>query len=293
MDFQKLPFRDTWIPVCHQSAYATGATTQRLMGENVHIEQGEKGLEVTLEAQSEKARLQHQIIDEFLAVWVGDGQPWQLKSYDLDDDTRVAHDVNNLPVGIVAMTSDAVDFGHFESIHKLYDIDHKGEYKGHEAHLDMSSSNKDLADRPIMATLINLTRGKFDSGFRTRTRSFQQGPFIADNTLEPYGFNFSVVNLYMMIPRELNQTEVHNVYHYNPLRFKFISDKMLASANETIQEDFVNGYRQSLTDDFPYWKVKEANKEKLVNDPNFSEYVDWIGQFIASEEVLPRKNAAA
>ena len=191
MDFNRLPFRDTWIPVCHKNEFENKATVQRLMGEDIHIAH-DNGLTVTLHAQGEKLALEHKIINDFLAVWVGDSKPWDLKSYALEEEKFCAHDINQVPVSIIAMTSDATDFGHFESIHKLYDIDHKAEYKGHESHLDMYSSNADLADHPIMARLVNLTRGKFDAGFRTRTRSFAQGPFIADNTLEPYGFNFSV-----------------------------------------------------------------------------------------------------
>lgn len=286
MDFSRLPFRDTWVPVCHRSVFDLPETIQRLMGENVHITHGQEGMQVKLEAQGETLLLQHTIINDFLAVWIGEGQAWELKPYALDADIRCAHDINEVPVSIVAMTSDAVDFAHFEFIHKLYDIDHTGEYRGHESFLDMHSSNAELSDHPIMARLVNLTRGKLDAGFRTRTRSYSQGPFIADNTLEPYGFNFSVVNLYIMIPRDIDKTEIHNVYHYHPMTMKFISDGLLASANETIKNDFVEGYRDSLAADFPYWKRKDANKHKLVNDPNFAEYIDWIRQFV-SDDILP------
>ncbi|NRB38541.1 MAG: hypothetical protein HRU20_08740 [Pseudomonadales bacterium] len=285
MNINNLPYKETWIPVCHQSEFLDNDTVQDLMGGKVEIRNKPEGYEVTFTFQGEEQQLPYKIINEFMAVWIGDSAPWDLKEYDMGNIEPCAHDTNEIPVSIIALTSDAVDFGHFESIHKLYDIDHKSEYRGHESFLDMDSSNADFSDRPILARLINLTQGRIDAGFRTKTTSWAQGPFIANNDLKPFGLNFSILNLYMIIPRDKNRMELQNVYYFTPLSIKLVKDKYLENANKQIKSDMLEGYRESLESDFPYWVMKDANKEKLLDDPDFNEYFQWISQFVSADVI--------
>jgi hypothetical protein len=284
MNIEEVPYRDTWIPVGHINDFKGSLYENEFNDGVIRVESTRNSYKTIFKFDGEELELQNEMFHDFLCVWIGNCEPWTLEAIDFSGYNFSAHDTHNLPVSVVAMSSDAIDIPHFKGIHKLYDIDCKSDYDGHKSYLEMTSSNADLT-RPIFSKVVSVIQKRFDGGVRTATEAHGQGLFIFTNDIKPLNLGFSLLNVYMVIPRGKNSLEIHNLYYFSPLSIKLLPKFVVNNINKNIESELLEGYRKSLAADFPYWEAKSNNLQKYMRKDEYHDFFSWISAYCSKDVI--------